>query len=283
VGRSPNLHTWRPALRKIIVSVAPVAPPAHPLTPEAVAADVLASAQAGATVVHLHVRDAQGQATADPSAFARTLAAVRAGSEMIVEASTSGVAGQSLAERCVGLCDPRVEMGSLNLGSDDPQEATYARTLADLRYRTARMAEAHIRPLLLAFEGGVLANAALLAAEGRLQPPFVCDLALGFPGALPATPHVLHFLQGLLPAGALWGLIHHGMQDLALLATAISMGASLVRVGLEDSVYYAPGRAARTNPELVERTVALIRHMGLEVATPQEARAMLHLAHEAPG
>jgi 3-keto-5-aminohexanoate cleavage enzyme len=134
-----------------------------------------------------------------------------------------------------------------------------------------------VHPILATFEGGMINNAALLAAEGCLRPPFVFGFALGFRGALPATPHVLHALCGMLPPNTAWGLIHHGMQDLSLLATAIDMGASLVRVGFEDSVYYASGCPARTNGELVEKVVALVRAMGLDVATVPEARAMLQL------
>jgi 3-keto-5-aminohexanoate cleavage enzyme len=72
-----------------------------------------------------------------------------------------------------------------------------------------------------------------------------------------------------------WGIIHDGMQDFSLLAAAIAMGASVIRVGFEDSVYFAPGQAVRTNAELVERAAALVRNIGFEVATIAEARALL--------
>ena len=70
-------------------------------------------------------------------------------------------------------------------------------------------------------------------------------------------------------------MIHDGMKDLSLLATAVGMGARSIRVGFEDSVFYAPGKAAKTNPELVEKAVSLVRQMGCEVASPREAREML--------
>ena len=74
-----------------------------------------------------------------------------------------------------------------------------------------------------------------------------------------------------------WGVVHESMQDFSLLATAIGMGAAAIRVGFEDSVYYAPGKAAATNAELVEKIVSLIHQIGYEVATPGEARKLLGL------
>lgn len=82
-------------------------------------------------------------------------------------------------------------------------------------------------------------------------------------------------MTSLLEDNEGWGIIHDGMKDLSLLATAIGMGAKVVRVGFEDSVFFAPGKRAITNPELVEKAVSLVRQIGFEVASPKEARAML--------
>jgi 3-keto-5-aminohexanoate cleavage enzyme len=114
--------------------------------------------------------------------------------------------------------------------------------------------------------------------EGVLKPPYSIGFVLGVRWALPATPETLFFVKNLLPEKDVpWGVIHAGMQDFALLAVAIGMGASLVRIGFEDSVFYAPGKAARTNAELAERIVSLIHQMGYEVATCDEAREMLEI------
>jgi len=102
---------------------------------------------------------------------------------------------------------------------------------------------------------------------------------LDFLWALPADVATLHFVQSRLPEKEVpWGLIHDGMQDLSLLAAAISMGADVVRVGFEDSVYFAPGKAAQTNAELVKRIGALIHDMGYEVATCDEARRIMGIS-----
>jgi 3-keto-5-aminohexanoate cleavage enzyme len=100
---------------------------------------------------------------------------------------------------------------------------------------------------------------------------------LGFHWALPANPNSLFFLKSSLTEPVPWGVVHENMQDFSFLATAIGMGAAAVRVGFEDSAYYAPGKAAATNAELVEKIVSLIHQMGLEVATPEEARQLLGL------
>jgi 3-keto-5-aminohexanoate cleavage enzyme len=138
------------------------------------------------------------------------------------------------------------------------------------------MAETRVAPELEIFAAGMLPAYMQLVAEGVLKPPYSIGFCLGVRWALPANPETLFFLKTLLPEKTVpWGVIHAEMQDFALLAAAIGMGASVVRVGFEDSVFFAPGKAARTNAELVEKMVALIRQIGYEVATCQEAREIL--------
>jgi len=115
-----------------------------------------------------------------------------------------------------------------------------------------------------------------------LSPPLVFAFCLGFHGALPADPANLFFLSGMIPSDSRWGLIHHGMGDLALLAAAAGLGATFVRVGYEDGVMLAPGRVARHNAELVERLAGILQGMGLGIATPAEARAMLGMNRTQP-
>lgn len=272
---------------KIVVAVAPVGPPEmpsphrNPTRPEQIAAEVATCAQAGASMVHLHVRDAEGTLTSDLSCFRRTLDLIRSSSDIIIQGSTGGLSTLTLDERCKALEDPRVEVASLNMGSVNFYESVYVNTLPDIRHWAGRMRTAHVLPELEIFEAGMIHNVALLAREGVLAEPFVFGFALGFPGALPATPESLILLRSLLPARSAWGLAHHGMADLSLLATAIGLGASVARVGFEDGWEYAAGREARSNVELVERLVLLVEAMGREVATPAEARQMLGLAQHA--
>ncbi len=271
-------------MRKVIISVAPVAAEAvegveNPLTPEEVAQDTIAAAEAGASMVHLHVRDRVGKLTDDLTEFSRTLDILSERSDIVIQGSTGGLSELTLEQRCVAVQDPRVEVASLNMGSANFDEGVYVNTFPDIRYWAGRMREASVLPELEIFEGGMINNVRILADEGVLSSPFLFAFALGFRGALPATADNLHFLKGLLPSGSLWGFIHHGMKDFSLLATVLGMGADLVRVGFEDSppAGGAPGKVAQTNAELVEGLARLIGHLGLSAATPQEARQMLGL------
>jgi len=268
--------------RKIIVAVAPVGkaiepPSVNPLTPEEVAQEVIACSRAGASFVHLHVRDDKGNQTEDLTHFSRTLDLIRESSDIIIQGSTGGLSSLSLEERCVALNDPRVEVASLNMGSVNFGEDVYINRLPDIRYWARRMTEANVVPELEIFEAGMLTAVTQLVNEHILKPPFAFGFCLGFHWALPANPATLLFLKSSLPQDAPWGVVHEGMQDLSLLAAAVAMGASAIRVGFEDSVFYAPGKAAATNAELVEKIVSLIYQIGYEAATPEEARELLGL------
>lgn len=272
--------------RPVIVAVAPVgkqiAPPSrNPLTPAEVAADVMACARAGASMVHLHVRDVQGNQTEDLTAFAQTLDLIRAGSDIIIQGSTGGVTTLSRDARCVALNDPRVEVASLNMGSANVGEGVYINTLPDIRFWAQRMQARQIVPELEIFEAGMLTNIPRLAHDGLLTPPFHINFCVGFEGPLPADAASLFFLKSMLPAGdVLWGIIHDGMTHFGLLATALGMGATLVRVGFEDGVFLAPGEPALTNADLVIRLVEVVRQLGYQVATPAEARNVLHIKQQ---
>jgi 3-keto-5-aminohexanoate cleavage enzyme len=268
--------------RKIIVAVAPVGkniepPSMNPLTPEEVAREVVACTRVGASFVHLHVRDDQGNQTEDLSQFSRTLDLIRKSSDIIIQGSTGGLSQLSLEERCVALNDPRVEVASLNMGSVNFGEDVYINRLPDIRYWARRMEETNVIPELEIFEAGMLTAVTKLLEEKVLKPPLAFGFCLGFHWALPADPNSLFFLKSSLAEGATWGVVHESMQDFSLLATAVGMGAAAIRVGFEDSVYYAPGKAAATNVELVEKIVSLIHQIGYEVATPVEARKLLGL------
>jgi 3-keto-5-aminohexanoate cleavage enzyme len=266
--------------RKIIVAVAPVGkdiepPSINPLTPEEVSREVIDCTRAGASFVHLHVRDEKGDQTEDLTQFSRSLDLIRESSDIIIQGSTGGLSELSLEDRCVALNDPRVEVASLNMGSVNFSEDVYVNRLPDIRYWANRMAETNVIPELEIFEAGMLTAVTKLLEEKVLKPPLSFGFCLGFHWALPADPNSLFFLKSSLSEGAPWGVVHESMQDFSLLATAIGMGAAAIRVGFEDSVYYAPGKAAATNVELVEKIVSLIHQIGYEVATPEEARALL--------
>jgi 3-keto-5-aminohexanoate cleavage enzyme len=147
--------------------------------------------------------------------------------------------------------------------------------MPDIRYWAQRMAAGRVVPELEIFEAGMLAAARQLMREGVLNPPCYCNLPLGAQWALPADHRSMAFITAMLPHDMRWSVVHDGMRDFALLATAIGMGATAVRVGFEDSVWRAPGQAARRNADLVAGVVELITAMGGAVASPDEARELL--------
>lgn len=271
--------------RKIIVTVAPVChvgvavPPGstNPLTPEAIAAETAACARAGASQVHLHTRDLAGEQTFDLTVFRRTLDLIREKTGIVIQGSTGGLSTLTLEERCVCLDEPRVEVASLNMGSVNFGESVYVNTLPDIRYWAARMREAKVVPEMELFDLSMVETCTKLADEGVLDRPMPYNFCLGTGTAsnLSDTPRNLGYMVSLMEPGAHWGLNNDSMRSFSMLACAISMGAGAVRVGFEDSFYYAPGKTAATNAVLVEKVVELIRSMGHEPATPAEAREML--------
>ncbi len=267
--------------RKIIVTVAPtgkkIRPPSlNPLSPQDVARQVIACEKAGASMVHMHVRDQQGEQTEDLTDFSATLDLIRKDSDIVIQGSTGGLTDLTLEQRCVALDDARVEVASLNMGSINFGEDVYVNRMPDIRYWARRMEETRVVPELEIFAAGMLPAYMKLVEEGVLKLPYSIGFVLGVRWALPANSETLFFMKTLLPEKDVpWGVIHAGMQDFSLLATAVGMGASVVRVGFEDSAYFASGQAALTNADLVERIVSLIHQMGFEVASCKEARQIL--------
>jgi 3-keto-5-aminohexanoate cleavage enzyme len=271
--------------RKIIITVAPVChvekpvPEGafNPVTPEDIARDVTDCANAGAGMVHLHTREESGEQTSDLRVFSKTLDLISAASGIIIQGSTGGLADLSLEEKCVCLDEPRVEVASLNMGSVNFGEKVYINKLSDIRYYSGRMRKNKIVPELENFDLSMVETCARMADEGVLDRPMHYNFCLGPGGAsnLAANSRNIYYMQSLTEPGSHWGLTHDGMKDFSMLLTALSMGASVVRVGFEDSFCYAPGEIAGSNAELVEKLASLVREMGLEPAGPSEARELL--------
>jgi len=269
-------------MRKVVVTVAPVCHTGkpipegctNPLSPEAIAEEAVNCAKAGASMVHLHVRDINGEQTFDLDIFEKTLDLIASKTDLIIQASTGGLSSMTLEERCVCLNVPKVEVASLNMGSVNFGESVYINTLPDIRYWAARMKEKKVVPEMEIFDLSMVETCSKLASEGVLDRPMHYNFCLGSGTAsnLSATPRNLGYMVSLMEPDGHFGMNHDQMPDLSMLASALSMGASVVRVGFEDSFQYAPGKQAPTNSVLVEKLVELIRSMGMEPATPAEAR-----------
>ncbi|UCD49022.1 MAG: 3-keto-5-aminohexanoate cleavage protein [Phycisphaerales bacterium] len=269
--------------RKVVIAVAPVKNPGtplpehcvNPLTPEQVAEQTLACARAGAAMVHLHVRDEKGEQTGDLAHFSRTLDLIRQESEIVIQGSTGGLSTLTLEERCVALNDERVQMASLNMGSTNFGDHVYINTLPDIRYWAQRMLDTNVIPECEIFALSMIDTISRVAKEGLLHDPIHYNFALGFASSLAATPDNLYCLKSALPVGATWGLVHDGMRDFSLLATALAFGATIIRVGFEDGCCYQGDLVARSNEELVKQCCELVERLGFEVATLEEAKEIL--------
>ncbi|MGD8991787.1 MAG: 3-keto-5-aminohexanoate cleavage protein, partial [Desulfobacterales bacterium] len=184
--------------RKIIVAVAPtgkkIKPPSvNPLNPQDVAQQVIASEMAGASMVHLHVRNQQGEQTEDRTNFSATLDLIRQDSNIVIQGSTGGLSDLTLGQRCVALDDSRVEAASLNMGSINFGEDVYVNRMPDIRYWARRMEDTQVVPELEIFAAGMLPAYAQLVDEGVLKAPYSIGFVLGVRWALPANPETLFF------------------------------------------------------------------------------------------
>ena len=262
-------------MKPVILACAPVAHqgseiPAgvtNPLDPQTVAAEVAACAEAGVTVVHLHVRDDQGKLSFDLDQYRRTLDLLEsAGTRVLINGSTGGFSDLTLEERCVALEEPRTQIASLNMGSVNVNDTVYINTMPDIRFWAGKMKERGVVPELEVFDLSMIEQCRRLRDEGLLPHHLHFNFCFGFPGALDSDPAHLAYLVSRLPEDSSFGVIHEGMEDLSLLAAAVAFGADQIRVGFEDSFFVKPGRSATSNRELVEAMAAMVRSLGREVA-----------------
>ena len=263
-------------MRKVIISVAPVSGANKNPAPGPIAADVTACRAAGAAMVHLHARDLQGRLTEDVTNLSDTLDAIRAGSDIVIQASTGGVSGLNIRQRCMPLTLDKVETASLNVGSVNLEQLVYQNPIEDVKHCVRELLATRILPEIEVFELGMIHTVMELDKELHLQQPILINLVLGHQGAMPATSQALHAMYDFLPKGVLWGVTHFGRTDGAIFREALDMGASLVRIGFEDSNHLENGETAETNAPLVAYLAKMIRGAGCEPATPAETRALLH-------
>ncbi len=255
--------------------------PHVPLTPQEVAADVRRCADAGASIVHIHPRDAAGRPSQDPTVAAAFIRAVReAAPEIIVCITTSGRVDHELAGRVKVLelaGDVRPEMASLTLGSLNFPKAASVNAPETIAGLARRMADRGIVPELEIFDAGMLDYAQYLRERGVLAGPVYANILLGSLGTLAATPFNLALLVERLPPKTTWAAAGIGRFQFRMNRLAIAMGGG-VRVGLEDNIWFDDDRTdLATNPRLVERLVKVARAMGREPASPGQVRTLLEI------
>ncbi|HVA36282.1 MAG TPA: 3-keto-5-aminohexanoate cleavage protein [Candidatus Dormibacteraeota bacterium] len=272
-------------MQPLIITVAPtgaeVRPeesPHLPYTADALGATAAACRAAGASMIHVHGRFADGRPTQDVETFRAFSSAVRANSDLIVQFSTGGAVGMTPEERAVAL-ELCPEMATLTCGTVNFGEEVFENSFPIMRAILARMRAYGVVPELEIFDLGHLDNARRLEREGLLTFPHHVDVVLGVPGGAEASVENLVDIVRRLPAGCSWSVAGVGRAQLQLAAVAIAMGGH-VRVGLEDNLYYAKGQPAR-NEELVARVARLAGELQRPVATPAHAREILGLRRAA--
>jgi uncharacterized protein (DUF849 family) len=256
--------------------------PHVPLTTTEIAEDAGRCFEAGARVVHLHARHADGTPDHRRETYAELIAAVRARCpEMIVCVTTSGRFEADIERRAHVLSltgDERPDLASLTLGSLNFHSGPSVNDLEVVEELARRMAAAGIRPELEVFDLGMAHLAQRLVAAGALETPLYANLMLGFVNSAPADAASLVALLHALPAGSTWAAGGFGAYQLPANGLAVVVGGH-VRTGLEDNPYLDWGtREPTTNAAMVARCVEIARLAGRRPATSAEVREWLDLA-----
>ena len=271
--------------------------PALPVTPEEITAEVKRCYDAGASIAHLHARH-QDKAVSDYEALGTTIRMINACCPIITQVGT-GVRNrfgeirteEERLENFLSAISPRPDMITINAGSfhfrilskkepmgskgrsylysNSPQLiAGFARGAFEKRLGTE----------FEVFDAGQIENVKALVETGVLPPdyPLNFDFVLGIGGGAPATPKALTYMVEAIPAGAHWTAMATSHRQAPITTMAMILGGG-VRVGFEDNVYLYKGVLATSNAQFVERVVTIAREIGREVATPEEAREILHL------
>ncbi len=251
--------------------------PAIPYTVEECVREARSAYDAGASIIHLHVRYNDGTPTQDKERFRVIMEAIaQACPGVIIQPSTGGAVGMTNDERLQPTeLNPEMatlDCGTLNFGGDE----IFENTENTIKYFGNRMIERGIKPELEVFDKSMIEMALRLEKKGYIQKPMHFDFVMGVNGGIGGSLRDFVFLRGSIPSDATYTVAGLGRFEMPLAAAAIIDGGH-VRVGFEDNVYISKGVLAKSNGELVEKVVRLARELGREIATPAETREILSL------
>lgn len=249
--------------------------PALPVTLDELVAAASDCRAAGAAVIHVHVRDEEARPTLDVGRLADTVHALRAATDLIVQLSTGGAVTDSF-ERRLAVLEAGPDACSLTCGTVNFGDEVFANPWPFISELYARTQELGVVPEFELFDLGHVATLhRLLADLGAPHGGHVhCDLVMGVPGGMPGDAATLTAAVASLPAGATWSATGVGRASLPVMFAALATGGHL-RVGMEDTVFFAHGRPVSGNAQLVQRAATLAGLAQRPVMTPREARAML--------
>lgn len=267
-------------MEKLIITVALVGAevtrqqtPYLPLSPREIADEAKKVHKAGASIVHLHMRDKFGNPSQDKALFAEAISYIQAETDLIIQVSTGGAVGMSAEDR-VQPVTLAPEMASLSTGSVNFGDEVFSNPSPMVREFARTCLILHVKPEVEVFEAGMIQNALTLAKQGLLQQPLHFNFVLGVPGGLPATAKNLLFLLDLIPSNSTWTVSGIGRHQLSMNTLGILLGGH-VRTGFEDNIYYSKGVLSEGNAPLVTRLVHLAETLDRSIATPLEARKIL--------
>lgn len=249
--------------------------PNIPYTVEEVQREALSAYKAGASIIHLHVREDDGTPTQDKNRFKECMDAIReVCPDVIIQPSTGGAVGMTDLERLQPTeLSPEMatlDCGTLNFGGDE----VFVNTENTIKNFGKIMIERGVKPEVEVFDKGMVDLAIRYSKEGFIKRPIHFDFVLGV--QMTATARDLAFLVDSIPSDSTWTVAGLGRSQFHMVALAAIMGGH-ARVGFEDNVYLEKGVLAKSNGELVEKAVKIATLLGREIATPNEAREILGL------
>jgi 3-keto-5-aminohexanoate cleavage enzyme len=252
--------------------------PHIPITPEEIVQSAVECWEAGAAVVHIHVRDPEtGLGTQSLEIFKRVVEPLQEKTDLILCLTTSGIPGRNLpTEERLAPLELKPELASFDAGSINLGNSVFINTPEFLESAAKKMKETGVKPELEIFDLGMVVTCLRMKSQGKLAEPFHFQFVLGTPWGAPATPESLLHLHRHIPQNSTWSVIGIGKGHLPMSMMALIMGGH-IRVGMEDNIYYARGVLAETNAQFVERIVRIAGEYGREVASPDEARRILSL------
>ena len=298
---------------KVIISCAitgaihtPSMSDALPITPEQIAQSSIEAAEAGAAIIHLHARNPDtGEPTPDPAVFMRFLPTIKQSTDAVLNITTGGGLTMTLAERLAAPLQAKPEMCSLNMGSmnfnisgagarvkhwkhawEQPylartEDYIFRNTFKDIEGVVEQLGKAHgTRFEFECYDVGHLYNLAHMLERKVVEPPLFVQTIFGILGGIGAEPRNMQFMKEtadrLFGDAYVWSVLAAGRHQMPFTTMAGILGGN-VRVGLEDSLYIGKGKMASSNAEQVAKIRRILEELSLEIATPAEARAILHL------
>ena len=279
--------------------------PYLPITADEIAEAAIGAAEAGAAIIHLHARDPQtGKPDQRPEAFAPFLPRIKQATDVVINLTSGGAPYMQIEERIQPSLTFKPEVASLNMGSmnfglfpmlerfqefkhpwerehlENSKDLIFRNTFKDIEFALAACAENGTRFEFECYDVGHLYNLAHFLDRGLVKPPLFVQTVFGILGGIGPHPEdVLHMRRTadrLFGDNYRWSVLGAGRNQLPIAAIAAAMGAN-VRVGLEDSLWLGPGKLAESNAAQVRRARQIVEGLGLEIATPAEAREILSL------